>query len=140
MRGGRIFYHLCHLLLGALFLYAGALKAMDVESFAGTVAAYRLLPYAGNVLVAATLPYVEMLAGILLLTGSRVRASALLLGLLTLFFMFILATVIARGLEIDCGCFGPAANSSPVAALWRDAGIVLLAAVTFVLRGRLQRR
>ncbi len=137
MKGGeRLVYHLSHLLLGGLFLYAGALKAMDVEAFAGAIAAYRLLPATGNLLLAAILPYVEILAGLLLLTGSRVRASALLLGSLSLVFMVVLATVIARGLQIDCGCFGAADSTPPAAALWRNAGILLLAALTFILRGR----
>lgn len=135
-RAERIVYHLARLLLGALFLYAGAVKAMDVEAFAGAVAAYRLLPYAGNLLVAVVLPYIEIVAGILLLVNARVRASALLTGVLTAAFMAAIASALARGLEIDCGCFRPDGRTSPLAALWRDAGILLLAILTFALRGR----
>ena len=62
-RTGRISYHLCRLLLGGVFVWAGAVKALDVPAFAGQVATYQLLPYAWNYAVAATLPFVELLAG-----------------------------------------------------------------------------
>lgn len=138
----RILHHLCRLLLGGLFLYAGWVKAADVPAFAGQVANYRLLPYMGNYLVAASLPYVEILAGALLLVNRRVRPAALVAGALTILFMLALASVVVRGLDIDCGCFRPGGEghtSAPV-ALWRDAGILILAVVTYRLRGRLTAR
>ncbi|MFA7537043.1 MAG: MauE/DoxX family redox-associated membrane protein [Desulfuromonadales bacterium] len=136
MRSKRILYHGCRLFLGGLFLYAGILKANDVAAFAGNIAGYRILPYAWNYLLAAILPYVEVLAGGLLLTNNRVRASAFLLGALTLLFMAVLMSAIYRGLEIDCGCFHPADRTTPLAALGRDAGILLLAILTYRLRGK----
>lgn len=132
----RLVYHLCRLALGGLFLYAGILKAMDVTAFAGTVAAYRILPYTGNYLLAAILPYIEIVAGVLLVANRRVRPAALLLGGLNACFMLALGTVLLRGLEVDCGCFGAAGKTSPQEALVRDAGLLLLAAVVYFLRGR----
>lgn len=131
----RLVYHLCRLLLGGVFVYAGLSKSQDVVGFAGDIAAYRILPYQWNYLAAATLPYVECLAGLLLLINRRVRPAALLLALLTLGFIVILASVIYRGLEIDCGCFGTT-STTPHQALWRDIGLLLLAHVTFHLRNR----
>lgn len=138
-RSRRIAYHLCRLLLGGLFLYAGVLKALDPAAFAGVVAAYRILPYVGNHLVAATLPYVEIVAALLLLADRRVRPAALLLGALTGIFMLALATVLLRGLEVDCGCFGAAGRTTPGAALLRDAALLPLAAAVYLLRGRQER-
>lgn len=134
-RWQRYFYHGCRLILGGVFLYAGALKAADVAAFAGKVDAYRLLPHLGAVLVAATLPYVEALAGGLLLAERKVRPAALVAGGLTLAFMAALASVILRGLPIDCGCFRGA--TAPPVALLRDAGLVALAAAVYRLRGKL---
>lgn len=133
MKPVNVFFHLCRLTLAGLFLWAGWLKALDPGAFAAQVAAYQLLPYAWNYLVAATLPYGELLAGALLLANCRVRPAALLLGGLTVIFMGALGSLLLRGLEIDCGCFGSAAGSSAWAALARDAGILLLAHFTFHL-------
>jgi len=131
-RSGRVSYHLCRLLLGGVFVWAGAVKALDVPAFAGQVAAYQLLSYAWNYVVAATLPYVELLAGVLLLANRRVKPAALLLLLLNVLFIGVLVSVVARGLDIDCGCFGPDAGTTPLQALGRD--IVLLALAVAVYR------
>lgn len=130
-RSGRISYHVCRLLLGGVFLWAGAVKALDVPAFAGQVAAYRILPYAWNYAVAATLPYVELLAGALLLVNARVKPAALLTALLNALFVIVLLSVLARGLDIDCGCFGPDAGTTPLQALGRDLVLLALAVAVF---------
>lgn len=137
-RSGLYFYHFCRLFLGGLFLYAGVVKASDVTVFARDVANYQLLPYAWNYLVAATFPYVEAVAGLLLVLNFRVRPAALLLALLTLLFMVALASVVARGMDIDCGCFNPGqGHTSAALALLRDVGILVLALLTLRLRSRM---
>jgi putative oxidoreductase len=132
--GKRIIYHASRLLLGGLFCYAGIGKAADVTAFAGQVANYELLPYAWNFLVAATLPYVEIMAGVLLLLNARVRPATVVLGGLTAVFMVLLLTVMARGLDIDCGCFRSAGHTTAAAAFVRDIGLLLLAVVVYRLR------
>jgi uncharacterized membrane protein YphA (DoxX/SURF4 family) len=132
-------YHGCRLLLGGLFLYAGAVKAADVPAFAATVAGYQLLPYVLNYLVAATLPFVEMLAGLLLILERRVRGASLLLALLTVVFIGALVSVWLRGLEVDCGCFGGGGATPLWLALLRDLGILVLAHFTFHQRGAVRR-
>jgi putative oxidoreductase len=129
-------YHLCRVTLGGVFFYAGFIKAMDVTAFAGEISNYEFLSYSWNFVAAATLPYVEMLAGGLLVANARVRPAALVLGGLTLVFMVALATAAARGLDIDCGCFGAGVATTPLAALGRDAVLLLLAVIVFALRGR----
>lgn len=137
-RSGFYFYHLCRLALGLLFLYAGGVKSNNVVAFARDVANYQLLPYAWNYLVAATLPYVEAVAGLLLVFNRKVRPAALVLAILTFVFMLALASVVARGMEIDCGCFNPGqGHTSAAMALLRDVGILLLALVTLRLRSRM---
>lgn len=131
-------YHTARLLLGGLFLYAGLIKGSDVTAFAGNVANFQLLPYSWNYLVAATLPAVEAIAGLLLVVNCRVRPAAVAIGALNLVFMVALVSVIARGLDIDCGCFNPNAadKTSPQLALLRDVGIMLLVVLSYWLRGR----
>ncbi len=131
-------YHSCRLLLGAIFCYAGVIKALDVVAFAGSVANYQLLPYQLNFLVAALLPYVELAAGLLLLFGRQVRPAVLLIAGMNGVFIVALLSVILRGLDIDCGCFRPAGegHTSAQVALLRDIGFMLLALVTWLGAGR----
>jgi uncharacterized membrane protein YphA (DoxX/SURF4 family) len=113
------------IVLGGIFLYAGGLKIGDPAAFAGSVAAYKLLPTFGNYLVAATLPWVEVLCGLLLVIGVRIRPAATLILLMNLVFAVALSSAIIRGLDIDCGCFrqgGP--KTSPWLALLRDLALI----------------
>ena len=132
----RFLYHLIRLTLALVFVYAGAVKMQDVVAFAGHVAAYQILPYAVNYLVAATLPYVEFLAGLLLLLNARIRPALAVIGGMTLVFMVALASVLLRGLEIDCGCFDPGGGQDVTAgvALLRDVGLMVLVVLAWWLR------
>jgi putative oxidoreductase len=132
----RVLYHLARLALALVFVYAGAVKMQNVVAFAGHVAAYQILPYALNYLVAATLPYIEFLAGILLLLNLRVRPALVAVGAMTVCFMVALVSVLARGLEIDCGCFDPGGGQDVTAgiALVRDIGLMALLVLTWWLR------
>lgn len=138
----KIIYHISRLILAAVFIYAGVSKGTDPVAFAGQVANYQILPYAWNYLVAATLPYIELLCGTLLLLNLRVRPAVLVLFGLNLIFMAALTSLLVRGIDIDCGCFRPDAETktSPLLALWRDAGLLLLMVATWLLRYRQQPR
>ena len=115
------------IVLGALFLYAGALKALDTNAFAGNIAAYRILPYFGNYLAASILPWVEIFCGVLLVTGWRARVGATVTILLNLVFIIAMASAVARGLEIDCGCFKQGSSDPPLLAIGRDLVFVAMA-------------
>ncbi len=119
--------------LGLVFVYAGILKILDPVAFAGSVAAYKILPYELNYLVAAILPCVETVCGLLLIIGYRVRAAACIIIAMNLVFMAALASTIARGLDIDCGCFRQGGEKTPAwMAIARD--MVFLAAAVFLAR------
>lgn len=115
--------------LGAIFLYAGVLKASDTQLFAGSIEAYRILPYFWNYLAASVLPWLEILCGVLLVTGWRAQTGAVVIIALNLVFMAAMASAIARGLEIDCGCFRQGAKDPPLLAIGRDLIFVAMAAL-----------
>lgn len=124
-------------LAGGIFLYAGIPKALDPLAFAGSIAAYELLPYGANLVVAATLPWVEIVAGIFLVVGWRIRPALLVLILLDLAFLAAILSAQLRGLSIDCGCFRPGESSSDlVTALWRDLLLLTLLLTTWWLLRR----
>jgi len=96
------------LLLAAVFLYAAYTKLKDPWLlFAMTVDAYQILPHWAVLVVARALPWMELLIGLLLIAGLGLRyvsaAASILLGV----FLAIMIRSYAKGMAIDCGCFGP---------------------------------
>lgn len=97
---------LCRVALGVLFVYSSWSKIADPGLFANIVMKYELLPECMVGLFALILPMVELLAGLAIMFSKWMRESALLIVSLLLMFIVALASALARGLEIDCGCFG----------------------------------
>jgi putative oxidoreductase len=122
---------LVRVVLGALFVLAGVLKAYDPGSFAIEVQRYNLIPWAPGALVAVYLPWLEILSGGLLVLRRYERGALLLITCLLIVFTLALASAMVRGLGIDCGCFGKAfAATGTVFPLVRN--IFLLIFTTFL--------
>ena len=118
--------------LAAVFLVSGVLKAIDPDATYVAVRAYDVLPKLGVALVAGVLPWLEIVIGLLLLVGIATRAVAVASAVLLLGFMVGVTQAWARGLSIDCGCFGGGGAVDPGQTtygreLLRDAGFLLLA-------------
>jgi len=94
------------LVVGGVWIVAGLLKLPDLQSSVRAVRAYQLLPEAIVPAVGYALPIVEVAVGILLVVGLLVRASAVVSAVLFLAFITGISSAWARGLQIDCGCFG----------------------------------
>jgi uncharacterized membrane protein YphA (DoxX/SURF4 family) len=94
------------LVLAGVFLVAGASKVGDLAASGRAVYAYRLLPYDAATIVGAALPFVELVLGVLLLLGLATRIAAAVGSVLLVVFIAGISSVWARGLSIDCGCFG----------------------------------
>jgi uncharacterized membrane protein YphA (DoxX/SURF4 family) len=119
----------CRLALGAVWIWAGVAKAADPFATLRSVRAYQLLPEGAVQVVAFGLPFFEIALGGLLVLGLLVRpvavASLVVLGL----FTAAIASAWARGLNIDCGCFGASATQGAYGwELLRDVTFSLLAA------------
>ena len=95
----------CRLLLAAVFIYAAVGKIREPEEFAVLVNGYRILPLWAVNLVAIILPWLELLCAVSLLTGILCKNSALILAVTNLVFFAMVASALARGLDIECGCF-----------------------------------
>jgi uncharacterized membrane protein YphA (DoxX/SURF4 family) len=124
---------LARLGLAAVFLISGAVKAASPDQTYVAVQAYQVLPKAGVTLVAGILPWFELALGVLLLVGLGVRVTAVVGAVLLLCFVAGVSQAWARGLSIDCGCFGGGGDVAPDETsygteLLRDAGFILLAA------------
>lgn len=118
--------------IGALFVWAGAAKAMDPDSFAQSVHGYRLLPEPAPALAALYLPWLEIACGVCLLCR-RAYVGALVV-LLALMSIFVAANASAwiRGIDVSCGCFGGSGQSSSAAITLRN--LLILLAMTALAR------
>lgn len=103
----------CRLLLGGVWIVAGALKVTDPAASVRAVRAYRLLPETAAQLVGAGLPLVEIVLGVLLVIGLGVRVAGIASVLVMGAFVVGIASAWARGLQIDCGCFGSGGALAP---------------------------
>jgi putative oxidoreductase len=111
--------------IGGAFIYAGWLKAQDPVSFADSVNSFAILPSRLISTFALALPMFEIVAGVLLVINWPKRIGALALMSLTAVFCVALVLAIARGLDVNCGCFGPSASTTnPWVDLTRDLLIV----------------
>jgi putative oxidoreductase len=118
--------------LAGVFGYAGSLKLRDPAAFATDIENYQLLSSGPSALLAVYLPWLELLlAAGLLLPRWRRSAGLLVIVLMAVFTVAVLAAM-ARGLNIDCGCFGHDAASLHW-ALVRDVALLLLALGVFKL-------
>lgn len=128
---------LARLVLGGVLLAAGGLKVLKPTESANAVAAYKLLPTNLAHLAGYALPWLEVALALLLIVGFMVRPAAVVSGLIMFVFAAAIASVWARGMLIDCGCFGGGGELDPSLAaevrrtyfieIMRDLGLALSA-------------
>jgi uncharacterized membrane protein YphA (DoxX/SURF4 family) len=120
------------LVLGGVFVVSGGLKVIDPQSSVAAVRAYKLLPSSLVTIVGWGLPFAEIALGLLLLAGIATRVVAAAAAMLLIIFILAVVSVAARGLSIDCGCFGGGGEVAPGQTAYgievvRDLGLLLLA-------------
>ena len=118
------------LILGVVLLIAGALKIGYFEASVQAVRAYQLLPFDLTRPIGYALPIIEIAVGLMLITGTFTRIAAVIGSLLMIAFLIGIASVWARGISIDCGCFGgggevDASQTQYPLEIARDLGLLL---------------
>jgi uncharacterized membrane protein YphA (DoxX/SURF4 family) len=132
----RWFGLVARLVVGGVWIVAGALKLPDPHASVQAVRAYQLLPGDSAVLIGNALPAVEVVLGALLVLGVLTRPAAAVSAALMLAFVVGIASVWARGIEIDCGCFGgggPSAAGSSAYPLEIARDLALFAASVWLV-------
>lgn len=140
----RVVIWIGRLVLGGIFVYAGVAKiilpnmhlwpmfvlkfsiATNLTTFAQQVESYKILSARASDLVAHTLPFTEIVLGLLLLIGWRLRIWATLVTLILLGFLGSVTRAYLLHMQIDCGCFGVPEPLTGMTVL-RDSLLVLLA-------------
>jgi uncharacterized membrane protein YphA (DoxX/SURF4 family) len=119
------------LVVGGVWIAAGWLKLPDPAESVRAVRAYDLLPETIVPTVGHGLPILEIVVGLMLVLGAGTRVAAAVSFVLQVAFIIGIASAWARGLQIECGCFGgggTAANASDKYPwdIARDAGLAAL--------------
>ena len=127
--------------LGGIFLYAAWAKLRDPwELYALAINSYEVLPLWAVELVARTLPWLELVVGVGLIAGIGLRIWSATTSALLVVFFALMVRALAKGMQINCGCFGGTGDIISKWTLLRDgsmlAGSLLLTSMAFVRQRR----
>jgi len=120
------------LILGGVLFIAGYLKVSAPDKSQMAVRAYEMLPISVANALGLILPFAEVAIGALLVLGALTKYMAALGGFTMIIFIVAISQAWARGLNIDCGCFGGGGAVAPgetkyLQEILRDTGLALLA-------------
>lgn len=124
----------CRLILGAVFLWAGVVKARDPVAFSWDIEGYGVIWGSAAALAALYLPWLEIITGGALVFRRPVRGALIIAAVMLGVFLVALVQAWARGLDVHCGCFG-ASGASGRYAWWIARDLALLGACAFSWRG-----
>jgi uncharacterized membrane protein YphA (DoxX/SURF4 family) len=121
------------LFLGAIFIFASLDKILNPLTFAKSIDNYQILPDRLVNLSAIILPWIELILGSLLVAGIWLPGAIALLNLLLVAFFTALVFNVARGLNVDCGCFTQSKVENPSTSWYfvRDSFFLLMGGYLF---------
>ena len=122
------------IIVGGVFVWAGALKIADPLGFAQSIKNYQVIPHTLAFLIAVGLPWVEVLSGACLISGVFKRSSALIISLLLIGFIGLVSLALARGIDTSCGCFGSLSRRADFSLILIDAVLLVFALSVFSAR------
>jgi uncharacterized membrane protein YphA (DoxX/SURF4 family) len=136
-----LFFWILRLLVGGLFVFSGLIKVNDpvgtaikleeyFDVFSNDIASffYLLKPYA--LPLAVFLVVFEVVLGVMLLVGVRLKETVWALASMILFFTFLTFYSAYFNKVTDCGCFGDAIKLTPWESFYKD--IILLVLISFL--------
>jgi len=131
-----LIHWLSRLFLTGIFLYSGYIKIQETLQFTVVLGGYQLIPEQFILPLAIYFPWVEIILGVVILTGWKIRYSAAFATALLLFFTLLLTITYLRGIDANCGCFSFDDPISPLTIL-RDS-IIAIPAIYLVLENRIR--
>jgi uncharacterized membrane protein YphA (DoxX/SURF4 family) len=94
-------------LIGALFIAAGATKVGHFNDLAAAIAGFRILLPAIIGPLAVGLPFFEIGLGLYMVAGLFTRSAAAVGAALLTIYAAAIASAVIRHIPANCGCFGP---------------------------------
>lgn len=105
--------------IAAVLIYAALPKINDPRAFAEAIDNYRIIPLSWSPTIALVLPWLELITALALFIPWLKRSGSLLATSLFAFFTLLQSITWARGLTIECGCFGSAVSTEQIPIYWR---------------------
>jgi uncharacterized membrane protein YphA (DoxX/SURF4 family) len=145
----RVIIWIGRLVLGGIFVYAGFSKlllpnthlwpmfvlkfslSMNLASFAQQVESYKMISPEASQAVAHILPFVEIVLGLLLLIGWRLRIWATAITVIMVGFLAVVTRAYLLHMDINCGCFGTPEKLTGMTVV-RDGAFTALALLTTI--------
>lgn len=125
--------------VGILFVFSGLVKANDplglsykMDEFFQALHVHFMTPAALSFSI--IMIAFEIVAGIALLLGFRMRIFGTLLLLLMIFFTFLTGYAFLSGKIKECGCFGDCIPLTAETSFWKDLVLLALVLVLFAFR------
>lgn len=115
--------------VGAAFVYAGAAKISDPSKFAHDIQNFKIVPWSIAIRAAFYLPWLEIICGIALLFRPLRRGALTILTSLMVVFIAATISAQARGINLDCGCFGSASKGMSFGTHMLIDGAILAALI-----------
>jgi len=125
---------LFRVIVGGVFIWAGALKIADPLEFAQSIKNYQVFPHWLAFLTAVVLPWVEVISGAFLIAGLFKRSSALIISLLLVGFIGLVTLALVRGIDTSCGCFGSLSRRADYSLILMDTVLLVFALTVLFAR------
>ncbi len=119
--------------LGFLLVFASLDKLIYPAVFAQSVENYQVVGAGLSALTAMWLPSFEAVVGLMLIVGVWRRTAAFLNAGLMGVFLILVVQAFARGLDIQCGCFGAYSESIGMWKLLENIGLTVAAILLYWL-------
>lgn len=139
----RTFLNTARLLVGILFIFSGLIKANDPLGLSYKMQEFFEvwnLPALDTWTLGFSIVMIvfEILAGVAVILGWRMRLFAWLLLLLIIFFSFLTGYAVISGKIRECGCFGNCIPLQAMGSFIKDLILLLLIGILFVFRKEIQ--
>ncbi len=130
-------YYVARWILGGVFIYASYDKILHPAGFSKIIYNYQIVPDGLINLTALVLPMLELIMGIFFWIGFWMPGTVMLSNILLVSYMGALTFNLARGLDINCGCFSTSSGSSIniETILWDAAFLLLSVCLTVAVFG-----
>ncbi len=139
----KIILNLFRILVGVLFIFSGLIKANDplglsykMDEFFEVLHLTFLSPY--SLAFSIGMNAFEIIAGVAVLVGYRMRIFSVLLLLLIAFFTFLTGYALFSGTIRECGCFGDCIKLTATETFWKDVILFVMILLIFAKRKTIQ--